>query len=111
MKLDPTPARCAVRALLLPGLMTLLIGHTATVMAASHAAAPAAAASAPAATGTCTQQATDRKLAGAAKSSFMTRCEREATERCEAAATEKKLAGAARTANLNKCLRESVGEK
>ena len=85
-------------------------GGTPTAAAKPAAAAPAApAASAPAATGSCQQQATDRKLAGAAKNSFMTKCEREATERCEATATERKLAGAARTANINKCLKDSVG--
>ncbi len=90
-----------------------------TVYAASHSGAPAApkpaaAPAAPAASapgGTCQQQATDRKLAGAAKNAFLTKCEREATERCEAAANDKKLAGAARTANINKCLKDTVGER
>ena len=86
--------------------------------AASHAAAatpPAAAApaatapSAPAPSASCHAQATEKKLAGAAKNSFLSKCEREATERCEAAATERKLAGAARTGNVNKCVKEAVG--
>lgn len=75
---------------------------------ATPAAAPAPAAAAPAAA-SCNQQATEKKLAGAAKNSFLTKCEREATERCEAAATERKLAGAARTGNINKCVKEAVG--
>lgn len=86
--------------------------------AASHAAAatppttatPAATApSAAAPSASCHAQATEKKLAGAAKNSFLSKCEREATERCEAAATERKLAGAARTGNVNKCVKEAVG--
>ena len=41
----------------------------------------------------CMTQATDKKLAGAAKTSFMTKCERTS---CEAQAADKKLHGAAR---------------
>ena len=78
--------------------------------AAPAAAAPAATApSAAAPSASCHAQATEKKLAGAAKNSFLSKCEREATERCEAAATERKLAGAARTGNVNKCVKEAVG--
>jgi hypothetical protein len=48
--------------------------------------------------------------AGAAKSSFLKKCEREATEKCEAAAAERKLAGAAKNSNIKKCLKDTVGE-
>ncbi|MFM8344606.1 MAG: hypothetical protein ACKOB5_08890, partial [Betaproteobacteria bacterium] len=99
--------RLAALLLLATAAISAPTAHAATPPSAG-AAAPASAASAPA-SGSCTQQATDRKLAGAAKSSFLTKCEREATERCEAAATEKKLAGAARTGNVNKCVKEAVG--
>lgn len=46
----------------------------------------------PAFAATCADQAAEKKLAGAAKSSFMGKCERDATTRCEASAAEKKLA-------------------
>jgi hypothetical protein len=59
---------------------------------------------------TCTAVAQEKKLAGAAKTSFLKKCEREATEKCEAAATERKLAGAAKNSNVKKCVREAVGD-
>lgn len=59
---------------------------------------------------TCMAAAQDKKLAGAAKTSFVQKCEREATERCEAAASERKLAGAAKASNVKKCVKDAVGE-
>jgi len=61
----------------------------------------------------CADQATERKLAGAAKNSFMTRCEKDAAVAqvptvCEAKATEKKLAGAARNSFIKKCESDSA---
>jgi len=58
---------------------------------------------------TCTAVATEKKLAGAAKNSFMKKCEADAQAKCEAAAAEKKLAGAAKNSNVKKCLSEAVG--
>ena len=58
---------------------------------------------------TCTAAAAEKKLAGAAKNSFLQKCEREVTERCEAAAAEKKLAGAAKNSNVKKCVKDAVG--
>jgi len=58
---------------------------------------------------TCTATAAEKKLAGAAKNSFLQKCEREAAERCEAAAAEKKLAGAAKNSNVKKCVKDAVG--
>jgi hypothetical protein len=52
----------------------------------------------------------EKRLAGAAKTSFLKKCEREAIEKCEAAATERKLAGAAKNSNVKKCVKEVVGE-
>ena len=66
--------------------------------------------SANAADPSCTTQATEKKLAGAAKTSFMGKCERDAKAACDAAAVEKKLAGAAKTSFTNKCVKDSVGE-
>ena len=57
----------------------------------------------------CTNQATEKKLAGAAKTSFMNKCERDAKAKCEAGAGEKNLAGAAKTSFTNKCVKDAVG--
>ena len=50
-------------------------------------------------------QATDKKLAGAAKTSFLTKCERTA---CEGQAADKKLAGAAKTSFVKKCVKDAM---
>ena len=57
----------------------------------------------------CSNQATEKKLAGAAKTSFMNKCERDAKAKCETAAGKKKLAGAAKTSFTNKCVKDAVG--
>ena len=62
-----------------------------------------------AAEATCTATAAEKKLAGAAKSSFMKKCEADAQAKCEASASEKKLAGAAKTSHIKKCVSEAVG--
>lgn len=59
--------------------------------------------------GTCTSNAADKKLAGAAKTSFMGKCQRDAAATCDATAAEKKLAGAAKTSFTKKCVRDAVG--
>lgn len=59
---------------------------------------------------TCMATVGEKKLAGAAKNSFLQKCEREATERCEVAAAERKLAGAAKNSNVKKCVKDAVGE-
>ena len=56
----------------------------------------------------CEAQATEKKLAGAAKTSFMKKCEADAgagsaASACAAQAAEKKLAGAAQTSFMKKC--------
>jgi hypothetical protein len=58
---------------------------------------------------TCKAQATDKKLAGAALKSFMTKCEKDAKTTCEASAKEKKLSGAAKTSHVKKCTTDAVG--
>ncbi len=62
-----------------------------------------------AADNSCTTQAVDKKLAGAAKKSFMQKCERDAKASCDTAAAEKKLAGAAKTSFTTKCVKDAVG--
>ncbi len=65
---------------------------------------------------TCDAQAAEKKLGGAAKNSFLQKCEKDAaaalataTSNCEAQATEKKLAGAAKNSFTKKCIKDSTG--
>lgn len=55
----------------------------------------------------CMTAAKEKKLNGAARTSFVTKCEKDAAAKCELAATEKKLSGAAKTSNVKKCTRET----
>jgi hypothetical protein len=57
----------------------------------------------------CAVQATEKKLSGAAKTSFLTKCERDAGASCDKQAAEKKLSGAAKTSFTKKCVSDSVG--
>ncbi len=57
----------------------------------------------------CTAESNSKKLAGAAKTSFMTKCESDAKAKCEADSNAKKLAGAARTSHMSKCVKDAVG--
>ena len=60
----------------------------------------------------CEAQATDKKLAGAAKTSFLKKCEKDsmdaAQKTCDAQATEKKLSGAAKTSFTKKCVTDAT---
>ena len=49
----------------------------------------------------CAATAADKKLAGAAKTSFLKKCEQDAAATCDMQATEKKLAGAAKKSFLH----------
>ncbi len=53
----------------------------------------------------CATQAMDKKLAGAAKTSFMTKCEKTS---CQAQAADKKLHGAAETSFVKKCVKDAT---
>ena len=53
----------------------------------------------------CMTQSMDKKLAGAAKTSFMTKCEKTA---CEAQAADKKLHGEAETSFVKKCVKDAM---
>jgi hypothetical protein len=68
-----------------------------------------------AANAACDAQATEKKLAGAAKNSFLKKCERDAagapSASCEKSATDKKLAGAAKTSHIKKCMADEKGAK
>ncbi len=59
----------------------------------------------------CASRAAEKKLAGAAKNSFMQKCERDtasARTACEGQAAEKKLAGAAKNSFVKKCSADAV---
>jgi hypothetical protein len=61
----------------------------------------------------CDSQADAKKLAGAARTSFVKKCEKDAApaggSSCEAKATDKKLAGAAKTSFVTKCEKDAKG--
>ena len=90
--------------------------HLMTVLALSLAALTTTgfAADAPKAGASCEAQATEKKLAGAAKDSFMKKCNADAkaaataaSPECEKSAADKKLAGAAKTSHLKKCMADA----
>ncbi len=63
----------------------------------------------------CDKQAEDKKLAGAAKTSFLKKCNADspaaspAAAACDKAAADKKLAGAAKTSFTKKCMADAKG--
>ena len=57
----------------------------------------------------CKVEATNKKLAGAAMNSFMTKCEKDATAACTKDSDDKKLSGAARNSHMKKCVADAVG--
>jgi long-subunit fatty acid transport protein len=67
------------------------------------------------AAGTCEAQAAEKKLAGAAKSSFVKKCDKDAmaanpaAAACEKTSAEKKLAGAAKSSYMKKCVADAGG--
>jgi hypothetical protein len=60
----------------------------------------------------CEAQATEKKLAGAAKTSFVKKCMKDsseaATTACTTQAAEKKLAGAAKDSFVKKCVKDAT---
>ncbi len=83
---------------------------TTPVIAATVLWLATATAWAQAAPSTCEATASEKKLAGAARTSFMKKCESDARARCDTAAAEKKLAGAAKNSFTRKCVKDAVGE-
>lgn len=84
--------------------------RTVTIIAvASGFALFATAAGAQQQAASCKLQAGEKKLAGAALSSFMKKCETDATAACGKAADDKKLAGAARSSFTKKCESDAKG--
>jgi hypothetical protein len=58
---------------------------------------------------TCKSQASDKKLAGGALTSFTKKCARNAASACDGQAAARKLSGAARTSFVKKCTKHAVG--
>ena len=76
------------------------------------------ASSAFAANADCEAKATEKKLSGAAKTSFVKKCETDAaaaapaaSPACEKSAADKKLAGAAKTSHIKKCMADASAKK
>jgi hypothetical protein len=63
----------------------------------------------------CEAQANDKKLSGAARTSFVTKCEKDAQaaaqKTCDAQAAERKLSGAAKTSFTKKCVNDATAAK
>lgn len=57
----------------------------------------------------CITKVAEKKLAGAAKTSFLKKCENEARVICENDDISKRLGGAARAAHVKKCVKDAVG--
>lgn len=58
---------------------------------------------------TCSADAASKKLAGAAKQSFLKKCQSDAAAKCDKSAADKKLAGAAKASFTKKCVTDAVG--
>lgn len=59
---------------------------------------------------TCNVTAASKNLAGAAKTSFLSKCQKDAQAACDSQASEKKLSGAAKTSFTTKCVKDAVGQ-
>ena len=65
--------------------------------------------SGPAMADTCKSQSDAKNLHGAAQTSFMTKCEKDAKSKCDGDAKAKGLHGAAATSFTNKCVKDATG--
>ena len=59
----------------------------------------------------CKDEAASKKLAGAALTSFMKKCESDATTACGTQAADKKLSGAAKDSFTKKCVKDATEAK
>lgn len=57
----------------------------------------------------CKDTASAKKLAGAALTSFMKKCEKDSATACDTQAADKKLSGAAKTSFTKKCVKDAAG--
>jgi hypothetical protein len=78
-------------------LMKTIILAAALSLAASNAFA------------TCKSDSADKRLAGAALTSHMKKCESDAKAKCSADSKVKKLVGAALGSHMKKCVADAVG--
>ena len=97
---------------LMTALALALAAVTAPAFATSHKEAPDMKAGA-----SCDSMAMDKKLAGAAKNSFVKKCEKDmgakamdnpARAACDSQAADKKLAGAAKNSFVKKCVSDAA---
>ena len=58
---------------------------------------------------TCKAQSAAKKLHGAAETSFMTKCQKDAKAKCDVDAKAKNLHGAAETSFTKKCVKDATG--
>src|SRR4051812_24627433 len=86
---------CQMRCVVSAAIVTVLLAMT---MPVTHAEGPS-----------CNATVTDKKLAGAARNSFLKKCEADAKAQCDSAAASKKLAGAAKTSFTKKCVTDAIG--
>ncbi len=89
-------------------LITVLVLSLAALTTPSFAADEAKAGA------SCDAQATEKKLAGAAKNSFLKKCKADAkpaaamaSPECEKSAADKKLHGAAKNSHVKKCMADA----
>jgi hypothetical protein len=80
--------------------LTIVIAVSAALMASLTSAS---------ADESCKAHASDKKLAGAALTSFMSKCEKDAKAACETQAADKKLSSAAKDSFTKKCVKDAVG--
>ena len=57
----------------------------------------------------CAMAATEKKLAGAATTSFLKKCEKDARAACASDEVSQRTSGAAKDAHIKKCVKEAVG--
>ena len=96
-----------------------MIKHISTIVVAAFLAVGAGQAFAQDKAADCTKQAAEKKLAGAAKNSFIKKCEKDAgaataSASCEPKAVDKNgkpLAGAAKTSFMKKCSKDAAPAK
>ena len=97
---------------LLSILVVSLAVLSTSAFANAHKEAPEMKAGDTKAVTSCAAQATEKKLAGAAKNSFMKKCDKDmagsGNASCESKAAEKKLAGAAKNSFVKKCAADAA---
>ena len=96
----PTPNMFKKKGFLMMKFVVAIVGGLAVLYLSAGAAL--------ADDGSCKTRAAEKKLAGAALTSFMKKCEADATVLCDAAAAEKNLSGAAKASFTKKCLADAV---